>query len=1016
MANDMLKQIWPEWEIEGKPLGKGAFGMVYKAVRSDHNVRSYAAIKEISIPSDEYEIDSLRADGLDMDATKTFLHSIVDDFINEIQLMESLKGTQNIVSVEDYKVVKNPDEIGWTIFIRMELLTPFNKYILDKKLSEQDVIKLGCDICSALEICGQRNIIHRDIKPENIFVNDFGFYKLGDFGIARRLENLTGGLSQKGTFNYMAPEVAKSTNYDSRVDIYSLGVVLYRLLNGNRLPFLYNEQQLMNPNERKKAIDRRLRGEPLPAPCDASPAMTQVILRACAYEPNDRFATATEMKQALMNVANAAPQAAASAIPVQPTAAANYPEGTVLLSKAPDTSNYGQPETPVVSEYSAPSDVAYPAQPPINSGNYADGYSNGYSQGTVLLSQTPAYNQPEEPVVSELGSSSNYTYPTGPLINTPAYSDKTVMLSQEPNYNQQGMYGNNHGAPAQPPLNNAGYSDKTVMLSQTPDYNQQGMYGSNYGAPAQPPMNNAGYSDKTVMLSQTPDYNPQSIYPQQAEPVVNSFGPEKANKRKKIITIASIAGGVAVLAVLAIVLLPKLFNSPKPDTAVSSSSSTASVSSKPAVSSSKSSIASSKPSSSTASTAPVSTATSSEPEEVLPPFGSMGTAVIQGEEYDVATTTSLALGVSNVTNEDLVEVAKLVNLKKLMLGKNNISDISPLTALTNLTELDLHSNQISDISMITKLPNLTNLNLRDNSITDITIIANMTNLTELDLRRNPIADIKPIANLKKLEVLSLADTRDADGDYTNGVHLSDLTPLSGLTGLKELYLDGGSINNLKPLETLTNLTALSLENNFISDISSLAKLKNLTYLRLSEFVNGNKVTDIKPLAGLTKLTNLYLDGNPIGDLSVLANFKNLMELDLAACQLTSIVPLANLTELKSLYLNGNKIVDITPLAKLTKLTTLEMGANEIADISPLANLRSLTELSLSYNLIRDVSPLSGLVKLTSLDLEGNYFSDLKPLANLKELSYLNIMFIELNGADVAWLHEQLPNWTINYKE
>lgn len=304
MTTEVLKQIWPEWEIEGKPLGKGSFGVVYKAVRRDHNVESYAAIKVISIPTDSSEIDSLRSEGLDINATKTYLNGIVDDFVSEIQLMESLKGVQNIVSVEDYKVVEKTDEVGWDIYIRMELLTPLNTYICDKNLTENDVIKLGCDICTALEICSQRNIIHRDIKPENIFVNDFGYYKLGDFGIARKMESLTGGLSQKGTFNYMAPEVANSGNYDTRVDTYSLGIVLYRLLNNNKLPFLNTEKQLLNPNERKNAVERRIRGEALPAPCNASPSMANLILRACAYDPNARFGSATEMKQALTDVAN----------------------------------------------------------------------------------------------------------------------------------------------------------------------------------------------------------------------------------------------------------------------------------------------------------------------------------------------------------------------------------------------------------------------------------------------------------------------------------------------------------------------------------------------------------------------------------------------------------------------------------------------------------------------------------------------------------------------------------------
>ncbi len=304
MTNDVLKQIWPEWQIEGQPLGKGSYGVVYKAVRRDHNVESYAAIKVISIVAESSEIDSLRSEGLDMNATRTYLEGIVNDFVSEIQLMESLKGVQNIVSVEDYKVIEKTDGIGWDIYIRMELLTPFNAYICDRKLSEEEVIRLGCDICTALEICSQRNVIHRDIKPENIFVNDFGHFKLGDFGIARKMENLTGGMSQKGTLNYMAPEVANSRDYDARVDTYSLGIVLYRLLNGNRLPFLNSEKQLLNPNDRRIAVEKRIRGEKMPDPCEASAAMANLIQRACAYNPDARFSSATEMKEALMSVKN----------------------------------------------------------------------------------------------------------------------------------------------------------------------------------------------------------------------------------------------------------------------------------------------------------------------------------------------------------------------------------------------------------------------------------------------------------------------------------------------------------------------------------------------------------------------------------------------------------------------------------------------------------------------------------------------------------------------------------------
>lgn len=338
MENDILNNIWPEWQIVRR-IGRGSFGIVYEAVRTDHLVESRAAIKVISIPQDKSEIDSLRSEGLSKEATRTYLQGVVNDFVSEIQLMESFKGVQNIVSVEDYKVIEKKDKIGWDIYIRMELLTPFNTYICDKTLSENEIIKLGVDICSALELCAKRNVIHRDIKPENIFINQFGDFKLGDFGIARKLENLTGGLSQKGTYNYMAPEIEKGNRYDATVDLYSLGLVLYRLLNKNRLPFLDTERQLLNPNERMAAIRRRMDGEPLPSPCDASPAMAQVILCACDPDPNKRFSSATTMKNALVSIANGTHAGIEDTLdkttPVRKATQAQDPDKTMSVRKAP---------------------------------------------------------------------------------------------------------------------------------------------------------------------------------------------------------------------------------------------------------------------------------------------------------------------------------------------------------------------------------------------------------------------------------------------------------------------------------------------------------------------------------------------------------------------------------------------------------------------------------------------------------------------------------------------------------
>ena len=324
-----LKNIWPEWKIEGAPLGRGSYGTVYKAVRNNYGIETVSAIKVISIPRDEYEVDSLVAEGYTIDDSKSVYRSVVDECINEISIMDSFKGTTNIVSVEDYKVVEKKDRFGWDIYIRMELLTPLTKRLAEGELTEKETAKLGIDICTALELCHSKNVIHRDIKPQNIFVNDYSSYKLGDFGIARSVDSVSKGLSLRGTLSYIAPEVERSEEYDKSVDIYSLGLVLYFCLNKRRLPFLDTSKKLLSPTERDTANTRRLSGEPLPPPCSASPLMADIILCACDPDPKQRFSTASAMKTALQAVIA---QQEAPACPAKP--AAKVPAG-VNASAAP---------------------------------------------------------------------------------------------------------------------------------------------------------------------------------------------------------------------------------------------------------------------------------------------------------------------------------------------------------------------------------------------------------------------------------------------------------------------------------------------------------------------------------------------------------------------------------------------------------------------------------------------------------------------------------------------------------
>ena len=294
--------LWGAWQVDSL-IGEGSFGKVYKVRREEFGKTYYSAVKMLSIPQSEADIRQIRGEGMDEASVRSYFHAFVADIIQEIDLMREFRGNSNIVSFEDHKVIEKPGEIGWDILIRMELLTSLSDYVMDKPLSQEEVVKLGIHICHALELCAVKKTIHRDVKPENIFVSQYGDYKLGDFGIARQIERTSSGLSKKGTYTYMAPEVFKGDEYGASVDMYSLGVVMYRFLNQNRTPFMPAFPTTIKPSDRDEALQRRMKGEPLPQIAGLNPSINAIIMKACAFDRKDRFTSPTQMREALEAVA-----------------------------------------------------------------------------------------------------------------------------------------------------------------------------------------------------------------------------------------------------------------------------------------------------------------------------------------------------------------------------------------------------------------------------------------------------------------------------------------------------------------------------------------------------------------------------------------------------------------------------------------------------------------------------------------------------------------------------------------
>lgn len=320
-------------------IGEGGYGKVFEIERRDTLGAVFtSALKVITIPPNNSGLEGALSEGMDSESASVYFLDCVKELNREITLMSKLKGHSNIVSYEDHDIIQHEDGMGWDILIRMELLTPITKLLKDNHVfSCEEVIRLGIDLCHALELCQRYGIIHRDIKPANIFLSAADDFKLGDFGVARVTNAATAAYTRVGTLNYMAPEIFAGQPYSSNVDIYSLGLVMYQLLNANRMPFYPPYPETITYAAQERAHARRLGGEKLPAPANAPEHLAKIVLRACAPNPADRYQTAAQMRQELEALQKQEPAASGNTI-VLPDPVSPEPDPTTKTVVLPDPS------------------------------------------------------------------------------------------------------------------------------------------------------------------------------------------------------------------------------------------------------------------------------------------------------------------------------------------------------------------------------------------------------------------------------------------------------------------------------------------------------------------------------------------------------------------------------------------------------------------------------------------------------------------------------------------------------
>ena len=267
MANDGVTQVGKYRVLE--QVGEGAMGVVYRAL--DPVLNRPVAIKVMS--------DALARDD-----------DLRSRFLREAQAAGSLQHP-NVVTIYDFGEMEGHLYIAMEFVVGDDLEEMLRRNAL---LSVVEKIDLLIDVLGGLGYAHKRGIIHRDIKPANIRVDEEGRARIMDFGIAHlQSSKLTRTGLMVGTPAYMAPEQITGGTVSPATDLFSVGAVMYELLTGNR-PF---------EAESLQSVFYHIVTTPPPdimtVVPELPPVLNQIVMRALAKEPAERYSSALEMANAL---------------------------------------------------------------------------------------------------------------------------------------------------------------------------------------------------------------------------------------------------------------------------------------------------------------------------------------------------------------------------------------------------------------------------------------------------------------------------------------------------------------------------------------------------------------------------------------------------------------------------------------------------------------------------------------------------------------------------------------------
>ncbi len=270
--------------IVGNAISEHSGVRCYPAMKNNSDTRYI--LKVISIPASSVQLDALLLTGAyaSREAASEYFAQLATDVENELNILNRLAKLEGFFTYEACQIEANEETSGYDVYLLGQYKRSLERHFRKLPMTHLAAVNLGLDICAALTVCRQAGYLYADLKPGNIFMTEDNEFRVGDLGFLPIIGLKYASLPDRYRSSYTAPELADPfAPISPSMDIYAAGLILYQAYNGGVLPF-----------------EGDAPAEPLPAPLYADYEMSEIILKACAPDPADRWEDPIKMGQALV--------------------------------------------------------------------------------------------------------------------------------------------------------------------------------------------------------------------------------------------------------------------------------------------------------------------------------------------------------------------------------------------------------------------------------------------------------------------------------------------------------------------------------------------------------------------------------------------------------------------------------------------------------------------------------------------------------------------------------------------